>query len=300
VAIGIATHGAFFADALGGDLGRKLASGEESHGGFPGFHLLLMPFLAFPASLWVLRAGPSAFAARRSDATGFLLAWLIPCWLVFEAVPTKLPHYTLPLYPALFLLAAKYGMGPVALWLRRASSAVVGITAMLLANAAVVLPILLHAAWWLGLPALPGLGLTVWLAWRGRPAWALLAAVPIYAALLQIELPRLRPLWIAPRVEAILKQSSFTLASGARLVAGGYAEPSLLFLAGPHMLLMPNGKSAADALARDRVAAIVNDSDLAAFLAESAEQGMSPTALGTVSGYNYSRGRPVTLTIYAK
>src|SRR5262249_53541084 len=34
------------------------------------------------------------------------LAWLIPSWLVFELVPTKLPHYVLPLYPALAILIA--------------------------------------------------------------------------------------------------------------------------------------------------------------------------------------------------
>ena len=42
----------------------------------------------------------------------FLLAWIVPSWLVFEAVPTKLPHYVLPLYPAvtgLLLLALVNG-----------------------------------------------------------------------------------------------------------------------------------------------------------------------------------------------
>ena len=48
IAIGVATHGRFFADAVGGDLGRKLAGGSESHGAPPGLHLLLLPLLAFP------------------------------------------------------------------------------------------------------------------------------------------------------------------------------------------------------------------------------------------------------------
>jgi len=34
----------------------------------------------------------------------FLLAWLIPSWIVFELVLTKLPHYVLPLYPAIAIL----------------------------------------------------------------------------------------------------------------------------------------------------------------------------------------------------
>ena len=35
----------------------------------------------------------------------FLLAWAIPTWLVFEIMPTKLAHYTMPAYPALALMA---------------------------------------------------------------------------------------------------------------------------------------------------------------------------------------------------
>ena len=42
----------------------------------------------------------------RSRRERFLLAWLVPVWVVLELVPTKLPHYVLPLYPALALLAA--------------------------------------------------------------------------------------------------------------------------------------------------------------------------------------------------
>ncbi len=36
----------------------------------------------------------------------FLLAWLLPSWIVFELVSTKLPHYTMPMYPAVALLTA--------------------------------------------------------------------------------------------------------------------------------------------------------------------------------------------------
>ena len=36
----------------------------------------------------------------------FLLAWLVPSWIVLELVVTKLPHYVLPLYPAIAILIA--------------------------------------------------------------------------------------------------------------------------------------------------------------------------------------------------
>ena len=44
--------------------------------------------------------------ARSEPGAQFLLAWLIPSWIVFEVVMTKLPHYVLPLYPAIAILIA--------------------------------------------------------------------------------------------------------------------------------------------------------------------------------------------------
>ena len=49
---------------------------------------------------------PAVWAARREPGTRFLLAWIIPAWIVFEIVITKLPHYVLPLYPAIAILTA--------------------------------------------------------------------------------------------------------------------------------------------------------------------------------------------------
>jgi len=116
-------------------IGRSV-EGKEGHWGPPGYHLLLVFFLLWPVSLGIPGAFASfwrtfrnahasssaerldstrlgfrerlrlACAARPSDA--FLLAWIIPGWVVFELVSTKLPHYTLPLYPALCILASAW------------------------------------------------------------------------------------------------------------------------------------------------------------------------------------------------
>lgn len=107
----IATQGEFLAGAVGKDLKDKLAGASEGHGGPPGYHLAGLPVLFFPATILLL---PAIVMAARSfirrapgeDRSGlrFLLAWLVPTWLVFEFLPTKLMHYTLPAYPALALL----------------------------------------------------------------------------------------------------------------------------------------------------------------------------------------------------
>ena len=105
VAIGVATHGGFFRDAVGADLGAKLAGGAEAHGAPPGTHLLLLSATLFPSGWAAFAAIPPTWRRRRQPQVRFLLAWLAS-WAVFEAVPTKLPHYILPLLPPLCLLAA--------------------------------------------------------------------------------------------------------------------------------------------------------------------------------------------------
>ncbi len=302
VAIGLATHGRFFADAVGGDLGQKLAGGSEAHGAPPGLHLLLLPLLAFPATLPVLAGLPAAWGSRHDPVTRVLIAWALPAWIVFEAVPTKLPHYTLPLYPALFLLAARHLGQPSPRWSRLAGYGGLLVSAGLLAGVAAALPEVLHAPWWLGVPGLVGTWLVAQLALRRRLAWALAACVPLYAALLQWELPRLGALWIAPRVTAALRHDWPQMnAQGKGLVVAGYAEPSLVFLTGTQTRLLPNGVQAAQALQTGAATlAIVSDRETERFDAEMSRLQVAPHALDTVRGFNTSRGRWVALTLFAK
>ncbi len=298
VAITVATKGAFFAQAVGGDLAGKLAGGAEAHGGLPGLHLLLLPLLAFPSTLPVLAALPAAWSDRQDAKTRFLIAWALPAWLVFEAVPTKLPHYTLPLYPALFLLAARFLPCAVPAWPRRIGQAALATVTALLAAVALALPLWLGAPWWLGVPAACCAILAGWLAWRRRIAWSVLACIPLYASILQLELPRARALWIGPPTLALLKRTwPGWNARGDGLAVAGYAEPSLVFLTGTHTQLLPNGTSAAAALKSGSARLVlVAGSELGRFAAA----GLPAHRLGEVTGFNYSRGRWISLTAFAR
>src|SRR5246127_2954295 len=95
---------AFFSDSIGGDMLAKLAA-QESHGAPPGLYLLLFWVTFWPGAPLAGMAVPAVWRARREPGAQFLLAWLVPSWIVFELVLTKLPHYVLPLYPAIAILA---------------------------------------------------------------------------------------------------------------------------------------------------------------------------------------------------
>ena len=309
IAIGIATEGRFFADAIGGDMLSKVGSGEEAHWGPPGYYLATFGIAAFPASFLVLMALPSAWRDRLRPASRFLLAWVAPSWLVFEAVATKLPHYTLPVWPALMLLGAAWAMDPLRrpaprwlFWL--AAAALCGTVAGL----ALAAPVLFWLAdgqtdLWSFL-LLPVAAAMIWTVLRFARAGAfaraglaaVLFAVPVYWLVLGAVLPRLYAPWISPHVAELLHRSAPDV-TAANFGVLGYAEPSLLFAVGRELHLLRDAPAAVDFLqgAPGRVVAVA-DRQEAGF--RTAAAGLPLRELGQVSGYQYVRGRPVVLILY--
>ena len=105
IAVGLATQWTFYREWIS-DLLPKIVSGQELHGAPPGSYLLLLAATFWPGSLALGLGVVQGFRHREQCAERFCLAWLIPTWLLFEVMPTKLPHYVLPTYPALALLVA--------------------------------------------------------------------------------------------------------------------------------------------------------------------------------------------------
>ncbi|MEO8925843.1 MAG: glycosyltransferase family 39 protein, partial [Caulobacteraceae bacterium] len=135
MAITVATDGAFWGAAVGGDLAPKLMGDQEGHGAPPGFYTLLLPLLIFPACLLLPAGAVTAWRARAEPAVRFALCWLIPSWLVFEVAPTKLVHYTLPLYGALAWLMARALAEPVGRAGRVVGAVLIGLAAAAFAAA---------------------------------------------------------------------------------------------------------------------------------------------------------------------
>jgi 4-amino-4-deoxy-L-arabinose transferase-like glycosyltransferase len=114
IAIGMATDGRFYTELLLREIGPKLISGgDHRHGGIPGYYLVWLPLLIFPATYALPAAARLSWSAIRApgdDAGGaafrFLIAWAGSIFLFFEILPAKLIHYTLPAYPAIALMCA--------------------------------------------------------------------------------------------------------------------------------------------------------------------------------------------------
>ncbi|MBI1207821.1 MAG: phospholipid carrier-dependent glycosyltransferase [Azospirillum sp.] len=311
VAIGLQTKGAFFAEAIGHDLLAKVASGQESKGLPPGFYLATFWITFWPFAFPALLAVPWVWRRRADPAVAFCLAWLLPTWLVFELVPTKLLHYTLPMFPAIALLtaAAAFDQFDRSLERPRRRLFVVGawmavLVSMTLAGGLVALPWLVDQRddrlAVLVAPAILVLaGYAVVALWKrqGRAALALavLGAGVVYGFGFGVVLPRLDGIWLsrtAARVVAAHRPCPTSV-----VAAAGYGEPSLVFLLGT-ATRMGTGEAAAEHLLADPscALALVEARQDEAFHRALGATGVLP--LADFSGFNYSNGKGMTLVLY--
>jgi 4-amino-4-deoxy-L-arabinose transferase-like glycosyltransferase len=305
VAITARSGAEFWAASVGGDLLAKVGEGQEGKSAPPGTYLLLVWITFWPGALLLALGLPAIWAARKSRATVFLLAWVVPAWALFELVPTKLIHYPLPLYPALALLA-------VAAWQGRS---VLGLGGRLLALAFLAVgPLLLVAvmaaagasgaagAAWPAALALPGAVLLALLAFaalaRAQPhapaaGIALLGAVTAAGAI--GTLARMPVLWPSQALAPMMLAARPADCPAAALIAVGYSEPSLIRLTTRDTAFLPPA-DAAQRLGQGCAVVAVEDRAAAEFARLA---GILPAPVGRVDGFAIGAGRAVGLSVHA-
>jgi 4-amino-4-deoxy-L-arabinose transferase-like glycosyltransferase len=309
IAITIATDGGFWREAIGGDLAPKIAGAHESHSGFPGMYLLLAPLLFFPSTLLLPAAVSTGWSRRAEPAIRFLVCWVLPGWLMFELAPTKLWHYTLPTFGGLALLAAAALARPIGK-VSRVTGAVLAVFAALLIVGVTVYGLTVYgtstAQTWAALTVVMALAagaMGAFLLVNRATVAALVASLGfgvVAHAALAGTIRQLRPLAVSPQLERTLEAADLHPRQGRTpgpVAITGFHEPSFVFLTGRDTDLT-DAQGAAEALAEGRPA-IVEAHDADAFRAAAARLGVSGRAVGVVTGYNYSAGDEVSLTVYA-
>jgi 4-amino-4-deoxy-L-arabinose transferase-like glycosyltransferase len=294
----------FFADSLGGDMLSKLGA-QETHGAPPGVYLLLFWVTFWPGAPLAGMAIPAVWRARREGGAQFLLAWLVPSWIIFELVLTKLPHYVLPLYPpiAILTIGALERRVLSRSWLMRG------------------------AAWWFVVPAFASLAAVVaaisltrqpvFLAWPfvaaalifGLFAWwlyddnraersllnAVVAAVFLAFAIYGVIVPALTPLFPSAEIARALRNVA---CAGPKAAAAGFHEPSLVFMTGTSTLLT-DGSGAADFLSQGKCRfAVVEQRSERSFVQRAEAIGLRYDVAARIDAYNISQGRPISISIF--
>ncbi|CAM5183058.1 4-amino-4-deoxy-L-arabinose transferase OS=Bosea thiooxidans OX=53254 GN=SAMN05660750_00038 PE=4 SV=1 [Bosea thiooxidans] len=308
-AIMLKTGGSFFADSVGQDMLGKVAEGQEKHWGPPGLYLLFFFATYWPAAAFAAMAVPFAWARRKEPQVLFLLAWIVPSWLVFEAVPTKLPHYVLPLYPAItaLLLLAVINGG-----IDRFRRGAVATACLVVLVPLALMGVIVYGNWTLDhlLPrlALPGFALVLLVTvlvvaafrrqdFEGALWRCVLASLILTASVYPFAIESLRSLKLSPR----LAQAAQAICADPAVVTLGYREPSLVFLTGTNLAMAASGAQAAAFLGQPgcRVA-FVESRHAEEFAAARAALSEQPRLVTTIHGFNLNGGRRLKIDVFAR
>jgi 4-amino-4-deoxy-L-arabinose transferase-like glycosyltransferase len=310
------SSGAFLQQAVGKDMMGKVAQGQESHGGYPGYYAVTYSLFMWPFGLAAIGAGLLALNRFRDDPRlRFCLAWYISFWLVFELIPTKLPHYMLPAYPAVALLVGwlltlpqAEADAPLKRWqvaLRWATALGFVVVTLGIAAASIGAPLWLTGtfSWW-SIPAAVAALAAGFLAFPRhlqlslpRIASAAVCAGIAYALLFGVIAPSLTPLWISPRVAAAVRADR--PCDTTVLASAGFEEPSLVFLVGTNTVLTTVDGVANHLLGDPSCAmGLVMVQQEARLQNMLAAQGKSANRVAEIDGINYSSGQHVSLGLY--
>ena len=316
IAIALVSHGQFFTNAVGTNFLGKVASGQQAHGLPPGYYLLVFLIAFWPGSLFTAWSLPFIWMERKTESVKFLLCWIIPHWMVFEVIATKLPHYVLPTYPAIAILtsAALWKIserwhGPISflgkglfyfymiLW------CLVGV---ILAVGSVIWAHFMTGEWYYAamigaVTVLCLIGYVIYCFYKRNvqraSLFSILAALIVYIQLFVILIPSLQPEWLSYKIARtvhFLKPCQETV-----LASASYSEPSLVFLVGKETQLINVMKTAAF-LEKNKVCgmALVDRKDQKAFKEYLDKDNISVDLLGEIKGLNYSTGKKLNLGLY--
>lgn len=306
-------------------LGRS-AEAREGHWGPPGYHLIMFCVLFWPGSLLTGLAVTGAIArlrsARRSRPADppadrhalsgraasevFLLAWALPAWIVFEVVSTKLPHYTMPLYPALALLSARAVFGAqsghipgVRSFGSRLGFGLWVVIGALISGAGLALLVILPLRPETALPALLVVGLALTGLWKARSAInmgrfvpaslaGIVSAIGSTALLTQFALPP--HMSLSTRLASTLRDADPT--ADRPLAALGYHEDSLIYLTRGRLTRLNDADLPAWLTAHPDALVVFRDTDPFLSIAPPA------SLIADLTGFNYSVGRTERLRVF--
>ncbi len=303
------TGTAFFSESVGKDMLGKVASGQERHGAPFGTYFGIFWVTFWPVAPLAALAAPYAFRNRSADDMLFLLAWIIPSWIVFELVPTKLPHYVLPLFPAIaiaiMLAVENHALLVNRLWSRLVTLLVPLVPIFFLIGIPVGYWILDRTISLKPIPFLIVSSVAGIFAWRYfnkekiKPGIivALGSSLALIIAAYPFGISQLNSVNLSRR---LAEAAQTTKCENLKIATTTYREPSLVFLTRTD-LLMTDAQGATQFMREPgcRIAFIGSTLEKD-YLDSSTKSGIKQQLIQRVNGLNINSGRKVDIAVYAK
>lgn len=310
VAIALQSHGTFMTESAGRDLFAKLWQGQDRGILPPGVHLLAFPILFFPFSLFALLAIPDIWENRKTPAVKFCLGWIVPTWIIFELSLTKLPHYTLPIYPAIAILAAAVLVKGYASLADKGWFTVPVITVWFMigfgyAVLFALAPYIDNHIW--NIPQIAVAAILViaqsaclFLLFQNRSNSIIamvLGSLCFMGCTFGLMLPSLQHLWVSREIAHAA--AMLNPCDDLQIVSTAYGEPSLVFLAGTKTKIVDDAASAAEEMKHDRcIVGVVDAKHKQAFSDAFAQDATKPAPMATITGFNTGFAKRLDLTLY--
>lgn len=316
IAIGITSGGEFYAQSIGRDLFEKIGQSRERPFVPPGAYTFgFFPSLGWPLAPLAFLAIPFAIASWRDKSTRFLVAWIVPTWAIFELSATKLPHYILPIYPALAILAARmmvYEKVPKG-WLAGVAK---GLFLLIPIAGTIGMPIVLYvygdsispvgvALMVIGLVLMIGALLLI-VREHARASLVLIVAgtLILYSGAFGFHVPAARTIWVTPQLVTALDA---VRCDDPELATLGYNEPSLVLMTRTDLRTLASAEAAADFLAQGGCRAAFVDApfvepmfeELARLTPEESTSAATVRLLARVEGININGGDELNMHVFA-
>ena len=321
------TNGLFFEKAINEDLLPKLFSEQESHGGYPGYYLLISSLIFWPLASFF----PLAFFFVKKNLNNlgvrFLICWFTPFWIIIELIPTKLFHYPLPIFPPLILIvtgAIKYFENNKLNLKSYIFKNFIFLCSLLLSLGGVILSIflcyllinynenktnqyfymailfsmsflILVLSMLINVEVIYGKKINFFKFKKEIkfPNYIIFFSVIFYITIFTFVLPGLKYLFPSKIISDELKKINYE-----ELSVTGYHEPSLVFLAQGKIILSDPNEAAIFLAEGNNNLVLVEGRELDEFINSSSSLNLKLKKIKEIKGFNYSKGQNIKILFF--
>ena len=324
-AIEEATQGVFLQKAFNEDFFSKLQSGQEGHGALPGTHLLILSVAIWPVATFLPCLILFCIENKNNIVVQFLISWIVPFWIIIEIIPTKLFHYSLPVLPAIAILAIG-GMFQFKSNIKKIQNTllknIIYFSSVLFGSGGVILGIgLFYTCYKFNIDkdfSITFLTILIILITIAVFSLSLLLIfnlktinnvnrkyfynLPLAIIALSAMFNIINFNFILPKLDYLFPSkilaNKIELINPETITSAGYHEPSLVFLLKGNVLLSKPHEAAIFMAEGKKNISLIEKSSLGEFLEATQELNLKVKIVDTIRGYNIAKGRHVEINIF--